>query len=142
MSAHTRVRLSVTGVVQGVGFRPTVARIAAAHRLGGFVLNDAGSVQCELEGPGVRVEAAVQDLRDAPPPLAHVDTFVVTTRPVLGERVFRISTAPRAVTTAGGPSSRPTSRRARTACGSCSTRPTGGTVTRSSRARTAGRATR
>ncbi|RZT13927.1 hydrogenase maturation carbamoyltransferase HypF [Mycobacterium sp. BK558] len=90
MSAHTRVRLSVTGVVQGVGFRPTVARIAAAHRLGGFVLNDSGSVQCELEGPGVRVEAAVQDLRDAPPPLAHVDTFVVTTRPLLGERVFRI----------------------------------------------------
>ena len=90
MSAHTRVRLSVTGVVQGVGFRPTVARIAAAHRLGGFVLNDAGSVQCELEGPGARVDAAVQTLRDAPPPLAHVDTFVVSPRRVLGERVFRI----------------------------------------------------
>ena len=32
MSAHIRVRVSVTGVVQGVGFRPTVARIAAAAK--------------------------------------------------------------------------------------------------------------
>ncbi|UXA19933.1 carbamoyltransferase HypF [Mycobacterium sp. SMC-4] len=85
-----RVRLSVTGVVQGVGFRPTVARIAAEHRLSGFVRNDAGSVQCELEGPGIRVEAAVSALRDAPPPLARIDSFVVTSRPVLGDRTFSI----------------------------------------------------
>ncbi|MEW5811040.1 MAG: carbamoyltransferase HypF [Actinomycetota bacterium] len=90
MSAHMRVRLSVTGVVQGVGFRPTVARIAAEHRLGGFVRNDEGSVQCELEGPGPRVEAAVSVLRTAPPPLAHIDSFVVERRPVVGDRVFRI----------------------------------------------------
>ncbi|KGI67825.1 carbamoyltransferase HypF [Mycolicibacterium rufum] len=90
MSARTRVRVSITGVVQGVGFRPTVARIAAAHRVGGFVLNDAGSVQCEFEGPPARVHAAVHTLRTAPPPLAHIDTFVVAPGTALGDRVFRI----------------------------------------------------
>lgn len=90
MSARTRVRVSITGVVQGVGFRPTVARIAAAHRVGGFVLNDAGSVQCEFEGPPARVDAAVHTLRAAPPPLAHVETFHVAPRTALGERIFRI----------------------------------------------------
>ena len=48
---NVRVRLDITGVVQGVGFRPTVARIAAEHGVNGFVYNDAGSVHCELEGP-------------------------------------------------------------------------------------------
>ena len=52
-----RVRLDITGVVQGVGFRPAVARIAAEHGLGGFVYNDAGSVHCELEGAADVVDA-------------------------------------------------------------------------------------
>ncbi|MCG7597191.1 carbamoyltransferase HypF [Mycobacterium sp. PSTR-4-N] len=90
MSACTRVRVSITGVVQGVGFRPTVARIAAAHRLTGFVLNDAGSVQCEFEGPSPQVDAAVDALRTAPPPLARIETFVVTARPLRDDGAFRI----------------------------------------------------
>ena len=60
MSAVTvRVRLDITGVVQGVGFRPAVARIAAEFGLSGWVYNDAGSVHCELEGPVGDVDAAV-----------------------------------------------------------------------------------
>ena len=90
MSAHIRVRVSVTGVVQGVGFRPTVARIAAAHRLSGFVRNDAGSVQCEFEGPSPQVDAAIHALRTDPPPLARIDTFDVTVRPLGGDPGFRI----------------------------------------------------
>ena len=54
---NVRVRLDITGVVQGVGFRPAVARIAAGHGLSGWVCNDAGSVHCELEGPAVDVDA-------------------------------------------------------------------------------------
>lgn len=85
-----RVRLTVTGVVQGVGFRPAVARIAAEHRLTGYVRNDARAVRCELEGPAPQVDAAVGVLRGAPPPLACVDTFIVETRPALGDTAFRI----------------------------------------------------
>jgi hydrogenase maturation protein HypF len=70
-----RVRLDITGVVQGVGFRPAVARIAADFGLGGWVYNDAGSVHCELQGPAADVEAAVAALRRRPPPMARIDTL-------------------------------------------------------------------
>lgn len=70
-----RVRLDITGVVQGVGFRPAVARIAAEFELGGFVYNDAGSVHCELEGPIVAVEAAIAAIRHRPPPMARIDSL-------------------------------------------------------------------
>ncbi|TGD84897.1 carbamoyltransferase HypF [Mycolicibacterium sp. CH28] len=72
---NVRVRLDITGVVQGVGFRPAVARIAAEFGLGGFVYNDAGSVHCELEGPVVNVEAAIAAIRHRPPPMARIDTL-------------------------------------------------------------------
>ena len=89
-SDTVRVQLTITGVVQGVGFRPAVARIAAQHRLGGFVVNDARAVRCELEGLRSRVDAAIRSLREAPPPLACVDSFVAEARPALGDTVFRI----------------------------------------------------
>ena len=85
-----RVRLDITGVVQGVGFRPAVARIAAAHRLGGWVYNDAGSVHCELEGPAADVESAVSALRHRPPPMARIDTLIVTDLPPSGQSGFEI----------------------------------------------------
>ncbi len=70
-----RVRLDITGVVQGVGFRPAVARIAAEFGLAGWVYNDAGSVHCELQGPAADVDAAVAALRHRPPPMARIDTL-------------------------------------------------------------------
>ncbi|MGV0991248.1 MAG: carbamoyltransferase HypF [Mycobacterium sp.] len=85
-----RVRLDITGVVQGVGFRPAVARIAAEHRLGGWVYNDAGSVHCELEGPEADVESAVAALRHRPPPMARIDTMAVTDVSPSGQSVFEI----------------------------------------------------
>lgn len=45
-----RYRLDISGVVQGVGFRPAVVRVASAHELTGLVYNDSGCVHCELEG--------------------------------------------------------------------------------------------
>ena len=53
-----RLRLDIAGVVQGVGFRPAVARIATRHGLSGCVYNDSGSVHCELEGAPDAVDAA------------------------------------------------------------------------------------
>ncbi len=72
-----RVRLDITGVVQGVGFRPAVARIAAAHRLVGWVYNDSGSVHCELQGRAGAIDAAVAELRTSPPPMARIETLRV-----------------------------------------------------------------
>ncbi len=89
-ATSVRVRLDITGVVQGVGFRPAVARIANAHGVSGFVYNDAGSVHCELEGLADAVDAAAADIRDAPPPMARIDDVCVTTIAPLGDGAFRI----------------------------------------------------
>lgn len=85
-----RVRLDITGVVQGVGFRPAVARIAAEFALGGFVYNDAGSVHCELEGPTVAVEAAIAAIRHRPPPMARIDTLRSRRVQPNGDNTFEI----------------------------------------------------
>ena len=85
-----RVRLDITGVVQGVGFRPAVARIAAEHALAGWVYNDAGSVHAEFEGPPEQVASAVAALRDAPPPMARIDSMTLTDVRVAGAAGFEI----------------------------------------------------
>ena len=85
-----RVRLDITGVVQGVGFRPAVARIAAEHDLAGWVYNDAGSVHAEFEGPADRVDAAVAALRERPPPMARIDALTLTAVAPCGAAGFEI----------------------------------------------------
>src|SRR3954465_7004995 len=64
-----RRRLTVTGVVQGVGFRPFVHRIAAALDLSGFVGNAAGEVFVEVQGDADAVaEFADRLVAQAPAP--------------------------------------------------------------------------
>jgi len=71
----TRVgcRLRVRGVVQGVGFRPFVYRIAVREGLAGFVRNlgDAG-VEIVVEGPQAAIDAFISALRRELPPLARI----------------------------------------------------------------------
>lgn len=68
------LRLRVTGVVQGVGFRPFVYRLAMLHHLAGWVRNESGAVEIGLEGTEEDLDAFVEHLRTEPPPLAQLDT--------------------------------------------------------------------
>lgn len=78
-AGHTaRLRLDITGLVQGVGFRPAVARCAARHGVTGFVFNDAGSVHCELQGDADTLEAVIDEIRFAGPPMSRIDDLRVT----------------------------------------------------------------
>lgn len=79
--------ISVTGVVQGVGFRPFVHRLARG--LGGFVGNDGHGVFIEVEGTPAQVTAFVDALKE-PPPLAVLDDVRVREIPARGETGFRI----------------------------------------------------
>ncbi|MBS44245.1 MAG: carbamoyltransferase HypF [Nocardioides sp.] len=72
-SALVRRRLVVTGVVQGVGFRPHVARTATRHALTGTCRNDATSVVVEVAGPAEALAAFERDLVAEAPPLARVE---------------------------------------------------------------------
>ena len=66
-------RLSVRGVVQGVGFRPFVHRLALRHHLGGWVRNAAGDVQIEVEGAPEAIGPFIRALRREAPPLARIE---------------------------------------------------------------------
>jgi hydrogenase maturation protein HypF len=88
--ASARRRLRVRGVVQGVGFRPFVARVAARHDLAGFVLNDGEGVVVELEGDSAALDAAEAALRDEAPPLARIDSIERTALSPAGETGFAI----------------------------------------------------
>ena len=66
------LQLHVLGVVQGVGFRPFVHRLALRHGLGGWVRNASGDVEIAVEGPAASVESFLRDLQQDAPPLARV----------------------------------------------------------------------
>ena len=72
--AVERLRLRVRGVVQGVGFRPFVHRLAQRHAISGFVLNDADGVVVEAEGEPGALAAFVSAITAEAPPLARVSS--------------------------------------------------------------------
>jgi hydrogenase maturation protein HypF len=69
-----RVKLSVTGIVQGVGFRPFIFRIAVRNGLAGYVRNrgDAG-VEVLLEGEAEKIQSFIRDLTELKPQLAQIE---------------------------------------------------------------------
>jgi hydrogenase maturation protein HypF len=86
-----RRRFRVTGVVQGVGFRPWVYGVAERHGLAGFVLNDGHGVVIEAEGEPAALRALEAALRLDAPPLAHVESLVGEPVPPTGETGFAIA---------------------------------------------------
>ncbi|MGZ6250032.1 MAG: acylphosphatase, partial [Syntrophales bacterium] len=67
-----RVRYLFTGVVQGVGFRPFIYRIATRHSLSGFVQNRPDGVVIEVEGPADAIHSFISGVNEELPPLADV----------------------------------------------------------------------
>jgi hydrogenase maturation protein HypF len=64
--------LRVRGVVQGVGFRPFVFRLAHANGLAGWVLNGAEGVEIHIEGEAPALDRFVAALAAQPPPAARI----------------------------------------------------------------------
>jgi hydrogenase maturation protein HypF len=69
----TGVRVEVSGVVQGVGFRPFVYRLARKYHLAGWVRNTSSKVEIEVEGPLGAIQNFLKDLRNQAPPQARVE---------------------------------------------------------------------
>ncbi len=67
-----RLRLRVRGIVQGVGFRPFVHRLARRYGISGFVLNDEDGVVVEAEGDAGTLAAFVDAIAIEAPPLARI----------------------------------------------------------------------
>jgi acylphosphatase len=85
-----RVRVVVTGLVQGVFFRDSCRERARAEGVRGFVRNRSdGAVEAELEGPEPAVERVIAWCRVGPP-RARVDAVDVERIPTVGEPGFRV----------------------------------------------------
>jgi hydrogenase maturation protein HypF len=87
---HERKSIRVRGVVQGVGFRPFVYRLATEERLAGSIGNDTDGVIIELEGPRSRIQAFLSRLQSETPPLARIDSIALDDLVLSGETSFRI----------------------------------------------------
>jgi len=85
-----RRRVVVRGIVQGVGFRPFVYRLAQEEYLSGFISNDTDGVTIELEGSPRNLDAFLGRLSEETPPLARIDSVEARELPALGETGFRI----------------------------------------------------
>jgi len=84
------VEIGMQGVVQGVGFRPFVHRLAIRHGVDGWVRNESGAVRVIAQAAPAEIEGFLKGLRTELPPLARIDAFEVReSEPVLLEG-FRI----------------------------------------------------
>ncbi len=88
--APIRCRLLVTGIVQGVGFRPFVSRTARRLGLTGFVRNTSDGVAIEVEGNATDIARLRQALRDEAPPLARISDITIAAIAVLSTASFEI----------------------------------------------------
>ena len=88
--AVLRRGVAVCGVVQGVGFRPFVYRLATEEGLAGFIGNDTAGVTIEIEGSARQVDAFLLRLRTETPPLARIDSVAVRELAAAGDVGFRI----------------------------------------------------
>jgi hydrogenase maturation protein HypF len=85
-----RKHILVRGVVQGVGFRPFVYKMATSLGLSGFVFNSSSGVTIEIEGRGSALDEFFQALKDDPPKLAEIKEITVSDIEVQGDSGFSI----------------------------------------------------
>lgn len=89
-TGRVRLRVEITGAVQGVGFRPHVYRLATAAGLVGWVVNDLAGVRIEVEGHCDRLERFMEALRSEAPLNAVVTELRHAWLPIEGFEDFSI----------------------------------------------------
>ena len=88
------VEITVRGIVQGVGFRPFVYRLARQYNLFGSIFNSDQGVVISLEGSVSAIQSFLETLRNSPPPLARISSIVQkNTAELKGVTQFTIATS-------------------------------------------------
>ncbi|HNZ65522.1 MAG TPA: carbamoyltransferase HypF [Smithella sp.] len=85
-----RIRYRFSGIVQGVGFRPFIYRIAVKNHLSGFVQNTPAGVIAETEGASDALKSFLADVQNELPPLAHVTQIETSEIAVRHDNTFAI----------------------------------------------------
>ncbi len=86
----TSKRILITGIVQGVGFRPFIYGLAQRYHLGGWVCNTSAGVEMAVEGPDDALRAFLSALSAELPPLARIDSLRVESSAESGFERFEI----------------------------------------------------
>ena len=77
----SRVRIYIEGIVQGVGFRPFLHRLAEQHHILGWVRNTSSGLEGCLEGTSSSLDGFIHELRTSPPPMALIEEVKVIPEP-------------------------------------------------------------
>ncbi len=86
----SQARIRIQGVVQGVGFRPFIHRLASQLSLKGWVRNTSGSVEVEIEGEEAELRSFLESIEREAPPRARVEKVEASFHPVVGYSGFEI----------------------------------------------------
>ncbi len=89
-TATKRLGIVVSGTVQGVGFRPFVHSLAKLHKLTGFVRNNDGAVEIEIQGDESSLQQFARDLKLKAPPLSSILQIETMALDAVLEDEFRI----------------------------------------------------
>jgi hydrogenase maturation protein HypF len=85
-----RAEIKVTGIVQGIGFRPFIYNLAQKHLVRGWVLNNEKGVLIDAESEDGNLDRFIQDIPKLAPPLAQIESFDVKYLEPLGYPAFEI----------------------------------------------------
>ena len=84
-------RLEVSGIVQGVGFRPFIYQLAKRHGIKGEVANTSSGVSVCIEGHGENIESFCNDVFQKSPPLSNVTNISIHREPIKSYKRFTIA---------------------------------------------------
>lgn len=90
-----RALVKISGIVQGVGFRPFIFRVAKMFYLNGFVANDSLGVLIEFEGTEENIDNAIKYIKKSSPSSAVIESMVVEKKDDLGYKKFSIEESQR-----------------------------------------------
>ena len=90
MSDINRYRIRITGIVQGVGFRPFIFNLAECYSLAGWVTNDSSGVLIEVEGEESRLQSFLEDIPIKNPPLSQIDSITTDVITPIDDGDFQI----------------------------------------------------
>ena len=85
-----RAEIGITGIVQGIGFRPFIYNLAQKHLIRGWVLNNEKGVLIDAESEDGNLDRFIQDIPKLAPPLARIESFEVKYLEPLGYSTFEI----------------------------------------------------
>ncbi len=90
---NKRLKITLTGLLQGIGFRPFVYRLARQYQQAGWVANDNQHVVIEIEGNSAQQTLFLSALQSQVPGCGHIAEITYHQIPLQNETVFQLKTS-------------------------------------------------